>query len=119
MLDSREFTNELEELSPLFPLGGEDRAAFGRDLVVAAAALAGFLDPSALDPLALFQLVERRVQRGEVEGQRTARSGFDQLRQLVPVPRLVLEKREGHELGGAFFCFADCAGEFHDGGLYS
>src|SRR5262245_7796887 len=119
MLHSGEIANELEELAPLLALRREDRAAFRRDPVVTAPALPCLLDPAALDPLALFELVERRVEGGEVERQCAARSRFDQLRQLVAVPRLVFDKREDDKLRSAFLRFADRAGELHEGGLYS
>src|SRR5262245_9442232 len=115
MLDSREVANEREELPPLFALRGEDLAAGRRDLVVAAPALSGFFDPTALDPFALFQLVERGVERREVERQRAAGSRLDELRELVAMARLVLEKGEDDELGGALLRLADRAGEFHRG----
>src|SRR5262245_42883935 len=118
MFDSGEIANELEELAPLLALRGEDGAALRRDPVVAAPALSCLLDPAALDPPALFQLVERRVEGREVERQCAARSRLDQLRQLVAVPRLVVEKREDDELGGTFLCFADRAGRLHPGPDY-
>src|SRR5262245_53634558 len=116
ILDSGQIANELEELFPLLALRGQDGAAVSGDLVVATPALSRLLDPAALDPFALFQLVERRVQRGEVERQCAARSFFDQLRELVAMARLVVEKREDHDLGSAFLRFADRASGLHGGG---
>src|SRR6516225_144622 len=119
ILDSGEFANELEELPPLLALRGEDLAAFRGDLVIAAPTLSRLLDPASLNPLALFQLVERRVERREVESQRTTGSRFDQLRQLVAVSRLVFQKCEHDEFCGAFLGFTDRAGERHRRRLYS
>jgi hypothetical protein len=100
-------------LQPFLPLRGQHLAPFVGDLVIAPAALTCLFDPASLNPLALFELVQRGVEGGEVEGERAARSLFDQLSQLVAVARLVVEKRQHHQLGSAFFGFADRAGELH------
>src|SRR5207245_8208460 len=107
ILHSREIPNEREELPPLLTLRLEHLAAFRRDLVVAAPPLAGLLDPAALNPFPFFELVERGVERGEVEGERAARSLFDELRELVAVQRLIFEEGEDDQLGRALLGFAN------------
>src|SRR5439155_24460021 len=115
---SREIANQLEEVLPFLPLGRQHLTAFSRDPVVAAPALSRFFNPPALDPLALFELVEGGVQRGEVERERPAGSLNDELRQLVAVPRLVVEERKHDQFGGALLGFADRAGELHAANIF-
>src|SRR5438132_5676244 len=110
---SCEITNQLEELSPFLPLRGQHVAARVRDSVVTSPPLASLLDPAALDPLAFFEFVERGIERGEVEGERAAGSFFDELCQLIPVTRLIVEEGEDDEFGRALFGFADRTGELH------
>src|SRR5215208_1701735 len=55
------------ELAPGAALHVEPLLALGGDPVVAAAALAGLLDPAAEDPAALLEAVEQRVERGDLE----------------------------------------------------
>src|SRR4029077_12440318 len=107
--DSCEIPNQLEDLPPFLALRREHVAALGRDLVVPPAPLSRLLDPAALDPSAFFELVEGCVERREVEGERAAGALLDQLRQLVAVPRLVVEKCEHDELRRALLRFADGA----------
>src|SRR3989442_2860104 len=117
--DSSEIPNQLEEQPPFLALRREHFAAFGRDLVITPAPLPRLLDPAALDPFAFFELVEGCVERCEVEGERAAGAILDQLRQLVAVPRFIVEKCEHDELRRALLRFADGAGEFHGAGVYS
>src|SRR5262249_1213903 len=110
---SGKIADQREELAPFLPLRGEDVAPLGGETVVAPAPLPGLLDRAALNPLALLELVERGVERGEVEGEQAARSLLDQLRQFVAVTGAVVEKREDQQLGGALLRFADRAGGLH------
>ena len=75
-----------DEVLPAAALRGEDLAPDRRQPVVAAAALAGLLDPLPLDPAALLEAVEERVERGDVVAQRAAGARLDQLADLVAVP---------------------------------
>src|SRR5262245_60987216 len=70
----REIANQLEELLPFLALRGEHVAPRRGDRVVAAAPLARLFDPAALNPFPFLELVESRVERREVEGERAAGS---------------------------------------------
>src|SRR5262249_34713680 len=113
ILHPGEIPNQREELPPLLTLRLEHLSALRGDLVVAPPPLARLLDPAPLNPLAFFELVERGVERGEVERERAARSLFDQLRELVAMEGLVFEEREHDQLGRALLGFTDRAAEFH------
>src|SRR5262249_37153405 len=87
------------ERLPGAAVAGEDLLSLGGELVEAAAPLARLLDPLSLQPAALLQAVEERVQRRDVELHHAAGQGVDEPRQLVAVTRPRLEQREDHELG--------------------
>src|SRR5262245_3064096 len=59
-----------------------------------------------LDPASLLKPVEQRVERGDVETQRPARSRLDQFGNLVAVPLPDLDEREDQQLGAALLQFA-------------
>src|SRR5262245_39202740 len=69
---SRDALDRFHKLCPCFPLLRKNTPTLCRDLVEAAAPLAGLLDPRTLDPLALFKAIEQRVKRIDVELQVTA-----------------------------------------------
>src|SRR5262245_6702444 len=94
MFALRDEADGLDERRPDFALAHELAAAFAREVVEAPAALAGFLDPRALDPAALFQAVEQRVQGVHVEFELAARAGFDELAQVVAVAGAGVEEGE-------------------------
>ena len=79
---------------PRLPLPGQDAPAFGREPVEAAFALAGFLDPSSLDPSAVLEPQQRRIEGRQREVQPPARPRLDELADLVAVPRPPFEQRE-------------------------
>src|SRR6185503_13432904 len=87
------------ELAPGAALRGQHLRAGRGQAVIAAPALAGLLDPAALDPAALLEAVEQRIEGGDAELQHAARSRFDQLAQVVAVSRLILDQRKNQELG--------------------
>src|SRR5437763_8226564 len=64
-----QIANQFEELPPFPTLRGEHLASLSGDPVVAATTLTSLFHPPALNPFAFFELVERRVERGEVERQ--------------------------------------------------
>src|SRR5262245_27524254 len=101
MLASGDAAHALDERRPRLSLCGQHAAAFDRHLIEAAAALVGLFDPGALDPATLFESIEQGVERIDVEGQRAAGPGVDQLAQLVAVPRPRVEQREDEQFGGA------------------
>src|SRR5262249_53314666 len=76
------------ELAPGGALRREDVGARRREAVIAAAALARLLDPAPLDPAALLEPIEERIQRRDAERQHAAGPRLDQLAQLVAMARL-------------------------------
>src|SRR5581483_5500530 len=110
-----EIADEREELLPLTTLRREHLFPARGDRVIPPAPLPRLLDPATVDPLPFFEFVEGGVEGGEVERQRAAGSLVNQLRQLVPVKRLLVEQREDDEFRGPLLRFADRAGKFHTG----
>src|SRR5688572_24550101 len=90
---------------PCLALPGEHASSFRGEAVEASLPLAGLLDPSPLDPAAVFEAQQRGVERGEREGQAAARARFDQLADFVAVPRPRVDQRQDQHLGAAFFEF--------------
>ena len=76
-----------DEDAPARALRGQDAAAFARQPVVAAPALAGLLDPAALDPATALEAVEQRVERGDVKSNSAARALLDKFADFVAVAR--------------------------------
>src|SRR5258708_521528 len=70
ILEARDAVDGEDEVLPAAALGGQHLAAERRELVVAAPALAGLLDPLPLDPAALLEAAGERVGRrdGVVRG---------------------------------------------------
>src|SRR5262245_66242024 len=62
-----------DEFAPRAALRLEDAGASGCQAVIPPAALAGLLDPTALDPAALLEPVQQRIQRGDAELEHAAR----------------------------------------------
>src|SRR5262245_24811286 len=106
MFDSCDAVDRLDELAPRAALRRQHGGAGRRQPVVAAPALAGLLDPAALDPPALFEAIEQRIERRRAESEHAARSRFDQLAEVVAVAGLILDQREDEELGAALFQLA-------------
>src|SRR3954453_9194412 len=118
VLHDGELSERGDEPRPVGALLGEHLPAGLGDAVVAAAALAGLLDPAALDPAAVLEPVEGRVEGGEREAQPAIGPLLDQLRDLVPVVALVFDNREDDQLGAALLRFLECARR-HAGPLYA
>src|SRR5918996_5622939 len=79
LVDSRDEAHCVDEDFPGFALAGEDAAPLGGEAVEAAPPLAGFLDPSSLEPSALFESIQQRVERRDMEFQLPARLRLDEL----------------------------------------
>src|SRR5688500_17531038 len=100
---ARHLTQRFDESLPVLALVGEHLAAGFGDAVVTAPALAGLLDPSPLDPLAVFHAVQRGVERGEGEADRPAGSLVDQAGDFIAVTAAIFEKREDDDFSASFF----------------
>src|SRR5262245_48946049 len=98
MVVSRDQRHCAHEALPGFSLAREHSAAFGRQRVEAATALPGFLDPLALQPAALLEPIQQRIQRCDMKLQLAARARLDELADLVAVTRPGLEDREDDQL---------------------
>src|SRR5262245_10563001 len=106
MFGSCDLADRLDERGPRLALPREHAASLSRDFVVAPSPLARLFHPRALDPRALFESVEQRVQRVDVEGELAARARLDQLAQLVAMSRAGVEQREDQQLRRAFLQLA-------------
>src|SRR5581483_718186 len=80
----------LNESAPAALLSCQHFLAFRCQFVIATATLSGFLYPSPLYPASLFQAVEQRVERSDVETDNAVGSRFDQFADLVSVSRTSL-----------------------------
>ena len=72
MFASSYATDGLHERFPGFALLSENFSAFGRHAVVTPPPLALLFDPRALDPPALLEAIEQRIQGIDVKGQLSA-----------------------------------------------
>src|SRR5688572_2817201 len=79
MFASRHLSNRFNELIPGLPLSQQHTLTRGRQPIETAPALAGLLHPRALDPPALLEAVEQRIERIEVEYQPAAGLRLDEL----------------------------------------
>src|SRR2546422_471087 len=68
-----------------------------------AAPLAGFFDPAALNPPALLEAIQQRVERGDAKLEDSLRARLNELAEVVAMPRLILDEREDQQLGAALF----------------
>src|SRR5260221_7778241 len=86
-----------EERVPDAALAGEGLTASARELVVAPAALPRALHPAALDQAAVFQAIERGVERGDGEADRAGPPAGGQPADLLAVPLPPFRPREEQE----------------------
>ena len=106
MLPSRDEPHGIDELVPGLALSEQHALTCRRQPIEAAPALAGFLDPCPLDPTALLEAIEQRIERVEVEHQPPARLCLDQLAELVAVPGSSLQHGQQEQFGGTLLQFA-------------
>src|SRR6266540_2459051 len=85
MFPSRHQAHGLDELVPGLALSGQHTLTCRRQPIEAAPALARLLNPRPLDPAALLEPIEQRIERIEVEHEPPARQRLDQLAKLVAV----------------------------------
>src|SRR5262245_31924874 len=83
MVELQDAVNAGNELRPRPALLLEHLLALGGHAVVPPAALSGLLDPAPLDPAAVLEAIEQRIEGRDLEPHRPARPRLDQLRQLV------------------------------------
>src|SRR5215831_5091694 len=93
------------EFLPALPLRGKRVSTLTRKTVIPPPPLLGLFDPAAVDPAPLLQPVQQRIERRDVESQGAARSDLNQPRNVISMPRLILEQREDQKLGAAFLPF--------------
>src|SRR6185369_17485018 len=101
MVDSCDAVDRFGKRPPGITLRGQHRGAGRRQAVVAPAALAGFFDPAAEDPAALFEAIEERIERRDAELEHPFGACLDQLAEVVAVPGLILDEREDQQLRAA------------------
>src|SRR5215813_13116084 len=68
--------------------------AFGRQFVITPPPLPGLLHPSPFNPAALFQPIQKWIERGDVETQLALRTRLDQFADVIAMPLPYFEKRE-------------------------
>ena len=102
----RDAIERREEVLPGVTVAGERvTSGFGQP-VVSPPALAGALDPTAFDQAAIFEAVERRVQRSDVKADGPPRAVRNQLADFVAVPTAFFEQGEDEEFGASALQFA-------------
>src|SRR5262245_24941979 len=106
MFGSGDSTDRGHEGFPCAALRLQHFLPFGRQFVIAPPPLPRLLHPLPLDPAALLKPVEQRIERGDVETQRPARTGLDQFGNVVAMPGPDLNEREDQQLGAALLQFA-------------
>src|SRR5690349_5788884 len=97
MLDPRHAIQRLREVFPDRSLAHERAAPAGRQTVVSAPPLPGFLHPASLDHALRFEAIECRIERGDVERDRSVGSLFDLLADLVAVAFPLFEERQDEQ----------------------
>src|SRR4029079_11434786 len=98
--------DRFDERGPCLSLLGKDTPPIRSHGVEAASALSRLLDPPPLDPPALLEPIQERVERIDVERQLAAGPRFNQLAEVVSVPRARVEQRQDQEFGGSFLQLA-------------
>src|SRR5580765_645329 len=91
-----------EERLPHRAFAGQLLAAGRRQFVVPPPALAGFLHPAAFDQAIIFESIQRRVERGDLVGERALRLLADEPADLVTVPRAIFDEGEDQKVCRAF-----------------
>src|SRR5688572_10247560 len=94
MLDPRHAIDRLCEVLPDRSLPHEHAAPAGRQTVITAAALTGFLHPAALDQPLRFEAIEGWIQRGDMKRDRAVGALVDLLADIVAVTLALFEQRE-------------------------
>src|SRR5574338_1341215 len=98
MFDPGDAADRFDELAPAIPLCGEHLLSFRSQTGVAPASLSCLLDPSPLNPSALFESIQQGIERCDIELERPTGSSLDEGPDVVPMPWLVLEEREYEQI---------------------
>src|ERR1044071_2130058 len=94
MLNSGNAVDCFDKLLPTVPLCGQYFSALGSQTVITTTTLAGLLDPSPLNPTTSFEPIQQRVKRSDIKPQPPARAPFNQVSDVIPMPRLVFDEGE-------------------------
>src|SRR6516225_9152528 len=86
--------HRLNKRLPATPLRGQNLTSRRGQAVVATPPLPHLFHPSALNPAALLQAIEQRIERGHMKAQRASGALFNQFTDLVAMPRPSLHERE-------------------------
>ena len=93
----------VDEIKPGSALGFEDLLSIVCQPVVAPPSLARFFHPSSGNPSTFFQAIQQWVKRGDVELQNPIGAVFDELADLIAVPRAVLNQGKDQKFRAALF----------------
>src|SRR5579872_6402912 len=107
MAEPRQMVEGGHKFAPGAPLAGQRPAAFGSEVVEAAAPLAGLFHPLALHQAFALQAVQKRIERRHVELELVFRFRFDKLGELVAVAGAVFEQRQDNHPGATLLEVAD------------
>src|SRR2546423_6064185 len=101
MADPRDAVQRREERVPAAALRIERRPTVDGQPIETPPPCASLLDPPAVNQPAVFEAVERGVERRDVERERAVRSVVDEARDFVPGAIPLLHPRENHDLRAA------------------
>src|SRR5262245_56962807 len=83
MFRLRDASDRLDEVAPGVALNRQHSTAFWREAVIATPALSRPFDPLSVNPAALLEAIEERIERRDVKLQAAVRPAFDQLADFV------------------------------------
>src|SRR5262245_59531795 len=101
MFDSRHAADERDKLFPTLLLDAQRFSPLGRQAVVATPPLVSLLDPPSNDPPVLLESMEQRIKRSHMKSELAAGSDLYELRDVVPMSRLIFQHREDEKLSAA------------------
>src|SRR5690242_3053783 len=105
MFDSCDTAYRFDKLPPASALLLQNLLALPRKPVISPPSLICLFDPPPLNPAAILEAIEQWIERCYVEMQLAIRAALDKLPDVIPVARLVLDKRKDQQLGAALLPF--------------
>src|SRR5690242_1345264 len=105
MFDSCNPADDGDEILPALLLRSKLPLAGRSQLVIAPPALLRLLHPYARNPAFFLQTMQQWIERGDMKSQSPARSNLNQLRDVIPVARLILDQRHHQQLRAALLPF--------------